>query len=275
MSPHRPHAPYQALALAALLVGFLPVVFGLVIKDPGQLAGAWFGFSLAGYLWAAGGALVAAFTFASGDAQRPGWLCLAASYLVLLPARLLLGPSGEGLPGLGSQEGAPWNVLLTTSVSGTLTVTGFVILTRAWRDSGLDTTPPALRIALQLGALLLAGALAGPDLVQRLGPALHGDLEALGDVVSDLMDITVLVVAAPVLRAALALGGGLVAWPWIFLTAGLVAWLGYDGMAVLLDDAAPRSARVGLEAFRSLATAFAFAAGVSQRWVMTRVRRGR
>jgi hypothetical protein len=79
------------------------------------------------------------------------------------------------------------------------------------------------------------------------------------------------VVAVPVLRAALVLGGGLVAWPWLLLTASLVAWLGYDATAVYGGAAGldHRTVRVVEEVFRSLGAAFAFAAGIAQRWVMT------
>jgi hypothetical protein len=272
MSPPRPHAPYQALAGAVLLAGLLPLAFALVVHDDAQLIGAWFGFSVAGYLWASGGALVAALTFSAGDAQRPGWLWLSLAYLVLVPARLHLGPSGEGIMAAG--EVSAWNVLVTTLLNGGYSVAGFLILTRAWRDTGLDTGSRAGRLAVQAGALLVALALAGPDLVNRLPPALHGDLEAVGDVVSDLFDMAILTVSAPVLRAALVLGGGLVAWPWVFLTAGVVSWLFYDASAVFLDSIG-RPARVAEEVFRALATASVFAAGVAQRWVMTEMKRAR
>jgi len=273
MSRANPHAPLQALALSAVLVGCLPAVLAAAVADPLPLAGAWFGLTVAGYLCAAGGAMVAAFSFVAGDAQRPGWLCLAGSWLVLVPARLVGGPVWSGLVDLPQRASL---ALAAASVgSGLLAVAGFVILTGAWRDSGLDQSSRRSRVVLRLLALAAAAALAGPDLVGRLPAALHGDAGALGDVITDLLDGALLVVAAPVLRAALALGGGLAAWPWAFLTAGLVAWLGYDAMAALGDlvGLAPRAVRLWEETFRALAAVGTFSAGVGQRWMMTELRR--
>ncbi|HET9554977.1 MAG TPA: hypothetical protein VFP50_18570, partial [Anaeromyxobacteraceae bacterium] len=100
--------------------------------------------------------------------------------------------------------------------------------------------------------------------------ALQGDVTAITDVITDLFDGALLVVAVPVLRAALALGGGIVAWPWGLLTLSLLAWLGYDaaatwGAAVGLS---PRADRVVVEVFRALGAITAYSAGVAQRWVM-------
>jgi hypothetical protein len=127
-----------------------------------------------------------------------------------------------------------------------------------------------------VAALAVAAALAGPDLLVRFPVALTGDVLAVGDVITDLLDGALFVVAVPVLRAALMLGGGLVAWPWLLLTASLAAWLGYDatevyGAAAGLDAL---TVRVVEEVFRSLGAGLAFSAGIAQRWVMTsRVRR--
>ena len=68
-----------------------------------------------------------------------------------------------------------------------------------------------------------------------------------------------------------ALGGGLVAWPWVLLTASVAAWLGYDAVAVYGDAAGldGRTVRIAEEVFKSLGATCTLTAGMAQRWVMT------
>jgi hypothetical protein len=269
MSRPRRHLRFQALALSAVAVGLVPAWFALSIADPVRLASAFFGWAMAMYLTAAGGMLVAALTFDQGEALRPAWLLLGASYMALVPSQIAIGPKASGL----FVEAVRFPVIdsLASFVFGALGVAGFLLLARAWRASGLDGTSRAGRLAAQLVALLVAGAMAGPELVERFPAALGGDINAIGDVLTDLLDVGLFVVAVPVLRAALVLGGGLVAWPWLLLTASLVAWLGYDATAVYGGVAGldARTVRVVEEVWRSLGATFAFAAGIAQRWVMT------
>ncbi len=269
MSQARRHRRFQALAFVTLAVGLLPAPFAATIADPVQLAGALFGWAIAMYLLAASGTLVAALTYDRGAPMRPGWLLLSGSYLVLVLALLRIGPRANGLyPAI---HGAPWVDFLGSVLSGAMAVTGFILLSRAWRASGLDTTSRAARVAARLVAVAVAVAVAGPDLVERLPAAMNGDVLAIGDVVTDLLDGGVFVVAVPVLGAALMLGGGLVAWPWLMLTASLVAWLGYDATGAYCGAAGldARTLRVADEVLRTLGAAFAFSAGIAQRWVMT------
>jgi hypothetical protein len=275
MSLARSHLRFQALAVSALVVGLLPVPFAATIADPVQLAGAFFAWAIAMYLFAAGGTLVAALTFDRGAPMRPGWLLLSGSYLVLVPALLRMGPRSTGL--YEATQRAPWVASLASVASGAMAVAGLFLLSRAWHASGLDTTSRAARVAARLAALAVAAALAGPDLVERLPAALTGDVTAAGDVITDLLDGGLIVVAIPVLSAALMLGGGLVAWPWLLLTASMVAWLGYDatdayGASAGLDV---RTMRVVEEVCRTLGAALAFSAGVAQRWMMTDALRDR
>jgi hypothetical protein len=268
------HLRFQALALAALLLGLLPAPFAATIADPVQLAGAFFGWAAAMYLFASGGTLVAALTFERGEPMRPGWLLLSASYLVLAAGSLRMGPDPSGL--YQGAERSPPVAVLTSVGSGALAVIGFILLARAWRTSGLDGTTRRGRLTAQALALLVAGAMAGPDLIERLPAALGGNVSAAGDVLSDLLDGALFVVAVPVLRAALALGGGLVAWPWLLITASLAAWLGYDATETYGTVAGlePRAVRLIEEVLRTVGAASAFTAGIAQRWVMTDRARG-
>jgi hypothetical protein len=275
MSQDRRHLRFQALALTTLVIGLLPMPFASSIAEPVQLAGAYFGWALAMYLFATGGTLVAALSFERGEPMRPGWLLLSASYLVLVPSMLRNGPKADGLYQLVATT-PPWAASLASIASGVLAVTAFVILARAWRASGLDGTSRAGRLGARLAALAVAAALAGPELVEKLPAALGGDVAAAGDAFTSLLDVALFVVAIPVLHAALVLGGGLVAWPWIMLTASLVAWLGYDATAAYgaIGGLDARTVRLLEEVMRTLGAAFAFSAGIAQRWVMAEALRG-
>lgn len=267
----RRHRPFQFLALATVLVGLVPAALGASLADPVLLAGAYLAWTVAVYLGGAAGTLLAATTFAPGEPMRPGWLLLAGSYAVLVPARLLAGADGSGLAETATR--LPAVISLASILSSALAVAGFLVLTRAWGAAGLDTASFASRATAtttRLVALLVGVALAGPDLVERFPRMLAGDTMALADVVADVLDVALFVVAVPVLRAARALGGGLVAWPWALLTLSLLAWLGYDASVTWPDAAglSARHARVIQETMRALAACAALAAGVAQRWIM-------
>ncbi len=262
------HAPFVALALLCVGVASLPAWFALSVPDSVQLAGVFAGWSLAVYLAAAMGDALGAASFGEGEPMRAGWLCLSASYLVLLPVILVLGPKAEGL--YAGAVRAPHLVAVGGIISGVLGVAAFLLLARAWRGSGLDATSQRVRVAAGLVALAIAVVLAGGDVRERLPDAIRGDAIAIADVATDLLDGAVFVVAVPVLRAALALGGGLVAWPWLFLTLSLVAWLGYDATTIFAAAPSfdPRDVRIAQEVLRTLAACFACAAGIAQKWVI-------
>ena len=263
------HVRYQLLAAATLLIGLVPVPLAWAIGEPAQLAGGYFGWGLGVELAAAGGTIIAATTFKPGDLQRPGWFLLAASYLSFAALLLFVGPRPAGLYQAPPSSG--WAIFTANVAWSVFAVAGFVVLSRAWRGSGLDLSSPAARVVSRAVALGLALLLAGPDLVERFPVALTGDPVAIADCFTDVLDGALFVVAVPVMRAALALGGGLVAWPWVLLTASVAAWLGYDAVAVYGDAAGldGRTVRIAEEVFKCLGAACTLTAGMAQRWVMT------
>ena len=262
------HVPFVALAVFGVALASVPAWFSVSVRDSMQLAGVFAGWSLAIYIAAAAGGVLAAASFGSGEPMRAGWLSLSASYVVLLPVAVALGPKAEGL--YAGEVRWPWLLAAGGNASGVLAVVAFLLLARAWRSSGLDASSKRGRVAAVLVALGIAAVLAGGDVRERLPDALRGDVLALTDVLTDLLDAAVFVVAVPVLRAALALGGGLVAWPWLFLTLSLVAWLGYDATTVFAAAPSfdPRSVRIAQEVLRTLAASFVCVAGVAQKWVI-------
>jgi hypothetical protein len=269
MTHAKSHLRFQALAAGTLVAGLIPVLFAANTPSPLSLAGSFHGWTVALYIFAAFGLLVAALTFGRGEPMRLAWLLVSASYLVLVPGRIYNGPKAAGLYDAAIRS--TWLNAVPSIVSGVLAVAGYLLLARAWRSSGLDQTSRAVRVVARVAALAVAVVLAGPDVVDQLPVALHGDMQAAGDVLTDLLDGALFVVAVPVLRAALGLGGGLAAWPWLLVTASLMAWLGYDATTLYGPAAGlePWTVRVIEEVCRTLGAGLAFAAGVAQRWVMT------
>jgi hypothetical protein len=261
------HQRFRVLALATVLLGLTPAAFPLSVAGPQALAAAYFGWTVAVYLLAVFGTIIAATSYSPGDPPRPGWASLGAGYVALVASRLVAGPIPNGL----YQAPTSWP---TTQLVGNVlyelaTLAGYLVLTRAWSATGLEAASRTSRVLYRLGALAVAAILVGPEVVDRFPAALQGAPLAIADVVTDLLDAAVLVVATPVLRAALTLGGGLVSWPWFLLTMSVLGWLGYDAAAWGTSlGLSPEFSRQLQEAARSLATVSIFSAGVAQRWVM-------
>ena len=118
------HLRFQVLGALTLAIGALPWSFAASLGDPVQLAGAYFSWAAALYLYAAGGAAGAALTLSPGDAMRPGWTFLATSYVVLIPAGLWYGPRGLGL--YESTNRSPAVLVTAGLASGAMAVTAFL-----------------------------------------------------------------------------------------------------------------------------------------------------
>ena len=210
--------------------------------------------------------------------MRPAWGLLSASYLVLVPRRGCCWGRGRRVSTRRSSA-APGSTPGGNIASSAMAVTGFLVLARAWRASGLDGSTPAGAGGRPAGGAP-GGRGAGRTRIWWPGspPPSRGDPSAVGDVVTDLLDGSLFVVAVPVLRAALGLGGGLVAWPWLLLTASVISWLGYDANGRLRRRRRARRPRPSGWPRRCCAPwgpASLSPPGVAQRWVMTELRPAR
>jgi hypothetical protein len=152
---------------------------------------------------------------------------------------------------------------------------GAWLLAGAWQVAGIRL--PGTRRSQQLifvGAIALALALAGPASYGDLRALVSGNLARLVTVASDVGDIVSLCLIAPVLMTAIALRGGLLAWPWTLMAASQLGWLLYDGAGTVggLIGADATRLRAIEEVLRVLACLFTFGSGVAQRLVMTDIR---
>jgi hypothetical protein len=211
------------------------------------------------------GCLAAALAFERGDYLRRAWSLVALCYLFLL----IGDASGEHriAAALSAHEINLVQGILAV-LANLASVVGTWMLARAWSVAGLDEADDvrARRVRYALAALVSLG-LTGWPLFHDLRDLLSGQVDALVSLASDLGDAIGLALVAPVMHTALAMRGGLLRWPWAFLTASGLAWISYDAATAALGalhvTAGP--GLVGGESLRAVANGFVLAAGLAQR----------
>ena len=208
------------------------------------------------------GSLAAAGRFACRDYLRRAWMLIGGSSLLLLVGDLTLTT--------GVFSDRPWTPLangILTVVANVSPIVGTWMLAHAWRVAGIELPGSVKgRAAVRLLAIGLALAAAGTPAVIELRGLLDGDVSHLTSLSSCVGDIVTFSMIAPMLLTAVALRGGLLAWPFALLTASLVSWLCFDATFALapLAGASAADAKIVLEAFRALAFTFGGAAGFAQ-----------
>jgi hypothetical protein len=211
------------------------------------------------------GCVVAARAFSPGDYMRRAWLTLGGSWATLLLRDAIF----LGFPPGAIALGQPLvNVMAALSlVANLFGVVGCFMIAKAWHVAGLELPGrPAQRTAVMALLIALALAIAGPAVLDDVRLLLGGDVSALVGFASSANDLLSICFVAPVLFTALALRGGLLRWPWAFLTTSLLLWLFYDAAPVLarLLGLTDLPARVFREAFRGGACLYGFSAGLAQ-----------
>jgi hypothetical protein len=212
------------------------------------------------------GCAAAALVFEPGDHLRRAWLLLACCTL------LLLGRDVVALalhPGPGDTATFGLQAALATAGNG-CSVVGTWMLARTWRVAGLEGEPDERGNTLLVLAIVAAVLATGWPVVSDVRSLAHGSVFAVVPLASDLADAAVVVLLAPLAGTALALRGGALLWPWVFLTATGTLWIVFDVTygAITLTHVDPGTAHVALETLRALATFYAFAAGMAQKKVL-------
>jgi hypothetical protein len=206
------------------------------------------------------GPILAARTFEAGDYLRRAWLCFG-----LANAFLFASAASRFIP--GTSPALAWARIGAIFMSNLLTIIGSVLFARTAGKAGLALPGTALSrgggyvlsvgVALAFGIPSVAPAFAHFSFA-HLPSGLTPFFATAGDAVS-------LALIAPILMTALALRGGLIAWPWIFLTCAELAWLVFDlAIAVLPDEF-----DVPATCFRMAAYGFTLAAGLARRRIST------
>ncbi len=247
------------------LLAFVPLVFALVLGGaalafPGSQETVLTVQAESGKLLDFIGCLAAALAFERGDYLSRAWFTYGSCSLLLV-VKDAIGEGGS--PTTGLVRG------LVVLAANTLLAVGVFMLARAWSVAGLVDDPKARarRRAMFAVAALASLAVTGWPLVHDVQSLLGGRFEALVSIASDLGDAVGLALLAPLATTALALRGGVLRWPWTFITLAGVTWLAYDVSSGLIDHwhVGPGLALVGSEALRGAANLFAFSAGIAQR----------
>lgn len=211
------------------------------------------------------GCVVAARAFSPGDYMRRAWVTLGGCWTTLLVRDAVF----LSFPPDAIAFGQPVvNVTAALSVvANTFGVVGCFMIAKAWHVAGLELPGrPAQRTAVMALWITLAIAIAGPAVLGDVRLLLGGEVSALVGFASSANDLLSLCFVAPVLFTALALRGGLLRWPWAFLTTSLLLWVFYDAAPVVarLLGLTDLPARVFREAFRGGACLYGFSAGLAQ-----------
>jgi len=200
------------------------------------------------------GAILAYAAYQRGDYMRRAWAFLGLSYLSLAARDLLAVADVLGGDFISLNFGQ-----ILSNVFSTLS---FINFARAFRVAGLEI--PGSRRAKTVTVIVCVGlgvGLAGYALVGDIGKYGQPGFPFVGSLFSDLGDMIGLALLAPIFLTALGLRGGLLARPWLLLTAAQICWLVYDvgatGSWVSVREAA-----------RSLACLYTLSAGLEQRWLL-------
>lgn len=261
---------FRGLALFPLVYAAVFAAVAWLLLDAAALGSFIIGQRLILRVLAIVGCVAAATVFERGEHLRRAWWLLGfAAILIFLRDLSNLPPIelGESAPELG-----PLVIQALGVGSNLASLAGLALLAFTWKKASVVLPGGRYRVVLvvlvTLAAVLLALLLAGRPAVEQAERLADGDEGALILLVSAVVDILSLCLLAPLLLTAMALKGGTIGWPWALLSASILSWLLYD-WAVFH---APTGEFPLTEVFRDMAVGYLFAAGMAQRFAVTRAR---
>ncbi len=164
---------------------------------------------------------------------------------------------------------------ILVAIGNLIFIIGIWMLARTWTSVvGLSFPGRLWAKRLIIGAAILVTLfLVVPSVIRGLQGSLSGNFgtwDLIVNMVSGLGDLIALSLIAPILLTALALRGGLLKWPWLFLTCILGSWLIYDGVHSWAPNLGLSPAEILGYAnfFRVVACLYTVSAGLSQRFIM-------
>jgi hypothetical protein len=245
------------------LLGAACVLYGVMVAllrhfDPPAARIALF----AAYLLAALTGLVTAMSYRARDRLRWAWLAIAAGYAVAFVSKTVLGDNADILRA-GTARQATWSLSIVLFNAGI--VAGLSLFARVWSGTGMA---PPWRLRATLGFFVVAIAIGIPN--GRAAVALLHPVQplAIGVAASVLGDIVSITLIGPIFATMVALRGGVLARPWIFLFASVLCWL-VNNLPPLLPA---NVATIYDGIVRPAAITFAAAAAVAQLWVKRELR---
>jgi hypothetical protein len=208
------------------------------------------------------GAVVAAMAFERGEYMRRTWLTYGGCFLLLLVNDALAAAGATG-------QGALFARGAIVAAANACSVVGTWRLARAQTVAGLEDGGVGYFLKRAL-FIVLAVVVTGLPLLTDTRALLGGKTSAVVLLASDLGDTLTLAMVAPVMQTALALRGGLLRWPWGFLSASCVGWIAYDVLSGVLEPGKMKAGAILVfcECLRMIANGYNFSAGIAQRLVL-------
>ncbi len=243
----------RAAVVAAILAAHLVASLWLPQE---QLAAYWDGTRVVWKVLAAVACAAAALSLLRGDYMRSFWIPLGVAYALLAVAE----PAVAGVAlGDGPTRSALRAVFLVAANG--LSVLASVVLARAYGAAGLDLAASWRESMAYAVAGALSVAIVGPPLLRDAMDAVTGGgAESWASALGGLADAATFVLLVPVLRFALRIAGGRLAWPWWAFALSSLSWLAFDASELAGGRAAFLS-----EGFRSAACLLTALAAVYQR----------
>ncbi|CAM4489989.1 hypothetical protein [Corallococcus exiguus] len=208
-------------------------------------------------LLAVAGTAAAALSFGSGDYLRRVWGLLTAGAVLSLVSTALRSYWMHAVPDVPFTESPLLPVRMGVVVLANVCTTfALVLLSRTYKQSGLQPPPSSRASLLWAVAAVAALAVGGPALVTavgHLGQGFAATCTAVIALASTLADMTTILLVAPILRVAYMLRGGRLAWVWWAMGVSGAVWLFYDArewLAPLL----PGNPAEAVELLRTLRT---------------------
>jgi hypothetical protein len=182
-------------------------------------------FACYGLAGAAG--VVTAFSYTARDRLRWAWLAFGSGYLIAFTSKFFIA-DGLGILQMSTAQALAWSTIVV--LFNASMVTAFVLFARAWSGTGMA---PAWRGRATLVFLAIALAVDAKGLLTGGRAMLAGQPWAIGFVASAAGDIAAITLVGPVFTTAIALRGGILMRPWLFLFVACAFWLSDDVIAVL------------------------------------------
>ena len=240
------------------LLGVACVLYGVIVAllrhfDPGAARLALF----FAYALPAVAGIVTAMSYGARDRLRWAWLVYASGYGIGFLGKVVIGDLPDNLHASTSHQ-AIWSLFVVSF--NACSVIGLALFARVWSGTGMA---PQWRRWATLGFFVLAIAIGIPNARNAMGllhPMTPIGIGATASIIGDVISITLI---GPIFATMIALRGGVLARPWIFLFASVLCWLLNNLPAVL-----PANAALIYDGIvRPAAITFAAAAAIAQLWV--------
>lgn len=208
-------------------------------------------------LLAVAGTAAAALAFGSGDYLRRVWGLLTAGAVLSLVSTALRSYWMHAVPDVPFTESPLLPVRMGVVVLANVCTTfALVLLSRTYKQSGLQPPPSSRATLLWAVAAVAAVAVGGPAVVAavgQLGQGFAATCTAVIALASSLGDMTTILLVAPLLRVAYMLRGGRLAWVWWAMGISGAVWLFYDARG-WLAPLLPGNPAEAVELLRTLRT---------------------